>query len=526
MQSINHPIINKLFPSFITGATNFNNTLRNRQFIGAVGPATPNHDWVNMFSHWEPIQYLLGGTLAMRAAREKYLPKSHREDLDIYEERLLRSVLYGAYSRTVNTLTSLPFLTPTQVKNLPEQLQYLLGHTNDDADTLEVLGKDLMSDLLNHGKCHILVDYPSTVGSDIVTLADEVSNNIRPYFSRIDPLQAIAWTYDTIGAKKVLSSFRIFEDIITQSETNQWEEVSYQQVKVIRPDVIEIWRNNPTEESTTIGGDAYTLADELPNTLGRVNVITVYANKTGFMTAKPVLEELAHLNIKHWNKLSDLDNIEHVANVPFAYATGVPADQLGEITISAHGLLTIPETDVKIEYLEHSGAAIGASQRSMEMLEARMVAMGADTLAARPTATRETASSKIMDNTKSNSVLQSAVVNLEAGLLECFKMAAEWISLPELVDVKVNIGDKMTLSADANVLTTLVDLARNKNMSFEDLALELQRRGSISESTELKAAPEPTLPEIPTPLGQPLTEGVEDEENTQPLEDEEGNTED
>lgn len=524
MQSINHPIINQLFPSFITGATNFNNTLARRQFIGGVGPATPSHDWVNMFNHWEPIQYLLGGTLAMRAAREKYLPKSHREPEDIYENRLLRSVLYGAYSRTVNTLTSLPFLTPTQVKNLPEQLQYLLGHTNDDADTIEVLGKELMSDLFNYGKCHILVDFPATIDAEINSLADEVSNNIRPYFSRVDPIKAIGWTYANVGAKKVLTSFRMFEDIVTESEDNQWEEVVYQQVKVIRPDTIEIYRNNTSEGTNR--GESYVLDNVVPNTLGRVNVITVYANKTGFMTAKPVLEELAHLNMKHWSKLSDLDNIEHVANVPFAYATGVPEEQLEELTISAHGLLTIPQTDVRIEYLEHSGAAIGASQESMRMLESRMVAMGADTLAARPTATRETASSKIMDNTKSNSVLQSAVVNLEAGLLEAFKMAGQWLRLPELTDVKVNIGDKMTLSADANVLTTLVDLARNKNMSFEDLALELQRRGSISESTELKESPTPD-PALMAPVpglapGQPEEEPEESQDDDK----EEENTED
>lgn len=493
MTSLHNPIIDDLFPSFITGAKHFHNTLKRRTFTYAQGPATPSADWALMFEHWEPIQYLLGGTLAMRAARTKYLPQHIGEPDDIYEARLLRSVLYGAYSRTVNTLASLPFLTATQVKNLPKPLEYLIQHANGDDDSLEVLGKQLTMDLINFGKCHVLVDYPVNPGG--LTLAQEKEMNMRPYFNRIDPLKAIGWTYETIGSKRELTSFRLFEDVVEQDPQNEWQEILSQVVRVIKKDSIEIYKSHGDRAGTS-SGDDYELVEILPNTLGKVNVVTIYANKTGYQTSRPMLEELAHLNIRHWNKLSDLDNIEHVANVPFAYATGVPEDQMSSLTISPHGLLTIPDADVKLAYLEHSGAAIGASQKSIEALERRMVAMGADTLAARPTSTRETAASKTMDNTKSNSVLQSAVVNLEKGLVECFKMAGEWLDIKVGDDLQANIGDKMTLSADANVITSLLELAKTGSMSFEDLTLELQRRGTISESTELKEAPkpEPVLP--------------------------------
>lgn len=517
----NHPIINNLFPSFVTGAQHFNNTLKHRAFTFASGPAAPSGEWSLMFNHWEPIQYLLGGTLAMRAAGEKYLPKKEGELRSDYDARLLRSVLYGAYSRTVKTLSALPFLTPVQVKNIPKELEYLLKHANGDDDDIQTLGQQLVSDLINYGKCHIAVDFPINPGN--LSLQEERDLNIRPYFSRIDPIKAIGWTYEVIGSKRELTSFRVFEDQLVEDPLDQWQENLQQQVRVIYRDRIELHKNTTVTQEGGGGSssNSFELDETLPNTLGRVNVVTVYANKTGYMTSRPVLEELAHLNIKHWNKLSDLDNIEHVANVPFAYATGVPENQLDTLTISPHGLLCIPDENVTLAYLEHSGAAIGAGQTSIDQLEARMVAMGADTLAARPTSTRETASSKIMDNTKSNSVLQSAVVNLERGLEECFSIAGEWINV-NTEKVAVNIGDKMTLTADANTVTSLLTLSNEGKLSIEDLTMELQRRGTLSESSSLKEPPKPDPMITPVSIN-PVNDqdGDQEEEDAEQVDNEE-----
>lgn len=501
MYSKYSPIVESLFPSFVLGETNFNNTLRNRNFAHLTGPFQPCSEWHLMFQRWEPIQYLLGGTLAMRDAGTKYLPMALNEQQDVYQSRLLKSVLFEAYSRTVSTLSALPFLTPVQAPKIPDELAYLLSHANGSEDSLAVLGRQLLSDMLNKGKAHLLVEYPATPDDVILSIRDEKEMNIRPYLVRVDPMNLIGWKYEYVGSKKELTQVRVAETTYVTDPKDEWSEIPENRVRVIEPYQTTVYRQvfNKTKGGYTSKKPSYEIVKQYPNSLEKIALVTAYGDKTGFMTSKPVLEGLAHLNISHFVKQSDLDSICHVASVPMLFAKGVGAQEVEGLEITSRGMFCLPNPDGDVKFIEHSGQAIGALQTEIKNIESRMVAMGADTLAARPTSTRETAASKIMDNTKSNSVLQAAVLNLEVMLSEAIMLAGEWmeVDLPE--DFQVNIGDKMELSVDANELTSLIQLLENESLSAEDLALELKRRGTLSQSTTLKQPKkeQPTVTQAP-----------------------------
>ena len=53
---------------------------------------------------------LLGGTHAMRAAEQKFLPKWPTEDQVAYTYRIHSATLFPAYARTIKTLAGKPFL--------------------------------------------------------------------------------------------------------------------------------------------------------------------------------------------------------------------------------------------------------------------------------------------------------------------------------------------------------------------------------------------------------------------------------
>lgn len=485
-------ILNSLFPSFIhhSGATL---TRQNAVHVARAnllgGPATPNPAWEVMFQRWKPIIHLLGGTLAMREAGTEYLPQEEGEEKHIYLNRLTRAVLYGAYSRTVKTLAGLPFMNPLHVNDMPTELEYLLTDADGEGQSLNAFAKQILLDLINYGKAHILVEYPSVQGS--LSLAEERDMNIRPYLCRVDPVKAIGWKYTTVGSKRLLDEFRIFEDVEVEDPSNPWGVVHERHVRSITRDAVTVYKINSSE---TDSKSAFEVVDEVPNDLGRVNVVTIYGNKTGFMQGAPVLEELAWLNIRHYQKVSDLDNIEHICNVPMAYALGVDEEEAEDLVFSPHTMIKSGNENMKLGYLEHSGNAIPASQDSIKDLEMRMVAMGADMLAPRGTSTRETGIAKTIDNTKATSVLQELVEALEIGIEESIQLAAEWLDLEES-EAQVNIGDKISLTVDANLVTNLIDLARSGNMTFEQLTMELQKRNLISESTQLQEA---ELPEEPS----------------------------
>lgn len=472
-----NPIRQRLFPSFVLNSPyidSFNKPLSFQH----LGPASPNMEWITQFKRWELIVHLNGGTIAMQEAGRKYLPQEKGEKGDIYKARLQKTVLYGAYSRTVKTLSELPFIVPVQAKNLPSELEYLMEEADCDGQSIERLGQQVLKNLMDYGIAHIMVEYPET--PEDFTLLDQREMNIRPYICNINPMNFVGWQYEQVGSKNHLTQARIFEDTFEKDPENEWSSIAVRKVRVIENGTVRVYSTKRNENK-----EEFVLIDQYPNDLGRINIITLYGNKTGFMQGSPVLEELAWQNLRHYQKLSDLDNIEHICNVPFAFGKGIPEEDMNNVVISPHMFLKTTATDADISYVEHSGSAIGASQQSIRDLESRMVAMGADLLAARGTSTRETATSKLLDNTKSTSYLQSLVLEVEKGLVQAFQMAGEWIDV-SAENLEINIGDKLNLSVDPNVITSLIGLAKEEALTYEDLTMELQRRGHLSESTKLK----------------------------------------
>lgn len=493
-QQFSGTLLDSLFPSFVKMLPVNSNTTYRTNVDSAIlsGPGAPSAAWKVMFDRWDPVVHLNGGTIAMRQANVKYLPKEEGEGPDVYYNRLCRSVLYGAYSRTIKTLAALPFMTPMTITGLPEELEYILKDSDGEGQALSAFAKSILEDMFNFGLAHILVEYPANPGEDL-SLADEEALNMKPYFSRVDPMRLIGWQHETVGAKKILTEIRIFDDVIKPSKDNEWEEEHVPQVRVIRPGQTLIYELDDTD--TIDKKPKYRLAyDPIETSLSRMNLVTIYGKRSGFMQGSPVLEELVWLNMRHWSKLSDLDNIEHIVNVPMAYAFGLDEAEMELVTFSPHSMLKSGNADLQVGYLEHSGKAIPASQNSIAMLEGRMVAMGAEALTPRGTSTRETGIAKTIDNMKATSILQELVESLEDGLGQAFMMAAEWLDIQAPENLQVNIGDKISLTVDANLITNLIDLARQENMSFDDLAREMQKRGLLLDSTELTKGKELEAP--------------------------------
>ena len=62
-----------------------------------------------MSVRWNKINALLGGTEAMRAAGELYMPRHQEEDTSNWQNRLARSVLTNVFKRTLRSLSGRPF---------------------------------------------------------------------------------------------------------------------------------------------------------------------------------------------------------------------------------------------------------------------------------------------------------------------------------------------------------------------------------------------------------------------------------
>lgn len=447
--------------------------------IGGDQISTPSEDYWSMYEHWELPVHLMGGTLAMRSATTTYLPKEERETDAAYTNRLCRTILYGVYSRTIKVLSGLPFVRPIILEDIPEPLEYLEDLADNQNRSLTDFANDILQDIIHFGKSHILVDFPNTAG--VQTLQDEQDRGVRPYFIQVSPLNLIGWETRIEGSSEVLTQIRIFEDFSVPDMDKDYGTKPVRRVRVYGEESIEIYEQSEGEVE-------YKLVDSMVNTLGYIPLVTVYGNRKGFMMSEPVLEELAWLNLRHYQKQSDLDHIEHFVNQPLLFGAGFDDGEITNIEIGPNRAIFANNVDAKLTYVEHTGTSIGAAQRSMEALEKRMTVMGADLLM-KQTGGRVTATASILDNTESVSLLENIIISLEKGLEQAYAMAGDWLDI-EADDVVVTIGDNLDLPLSANDFTSLLSLSSQGEITNEELLSELKRRGLLSDSFRGEPLPE------------------------------------
>lgn len=436
--------------------------------------ATPCPQYEEMLERWDLCLDLMGGTHEMIEKREKWLPMEPRESLGAYNNRLRRTVLYNAYKRTVQVLSGLPFTRAVVVDNVPDALSYIEEDCDSDGTDLTDFANTLLEDCVGpFGKSHFYVDMPRI--EERVTLADKETYKIRPYFTHVCPKNLISWDSEKIGGRDILTRIRIREEVI--EDDGEWGYEEVEQIRVIYPDRHEIWREGKKDE--------WAMVETYPNELGYIALITVYGNRTGFMTSEPPLEDLAWLNLRHYQKLSDLDNIEHVANVPVLFGAGFAEGELNGAEIGPNRAITASDPSATLQYVEHSGAAIAASQKSIKDLEERMASLGSD-LIIRKSVDRQTLGARKIDQSESISLLQIMINNVETALQQGYQIAGEWLAL-EAGDVVVTIADNLDTPDGPNTLDIIVQyLLDNQGMDLDQAVKELKRRGVLSDRFKLK----------------------------------------
>ena len=423
-----------------------------------------------MAAYWDVITPLMGGTLAMRAA-PALLPKYPAEDDGVYKERLRLSTLLPAYSETVGNMTSRVFAEPLQLgDNVHEQVVELASNIDNANNDINAWSVDFFREGLSHGLCHAFVDHQKAVG--VRTQADEKAAGVRPYVVMVKPEQVCGWR----ARDGLLTQVR-YREMIEESD-GDFGTKRVEQIRVLEPGKWTTYRK-PKE------GGVWTIHDEGATNLSVIPWVTFYTGRTGFMTAKPPLLELAHLNIKHWQSQSDQDNILHVIRVPILVRIGVQA------TFDAQGKMIPPEfkvgtgalTDLPIngdmKYVEHTGKAVDAGRQALLDLIAEMRMAGAKLLTPDKSATK-TATQAEEEAAQDLSPLSRMANHFADCLAQLLQYMADYRSLGEGGTVEMRGSFDVDYMPEVS-LPTLVAMANAGMLSKETLFTEMQRRGVISD---------------------------------------------
>lgn len=433
----------------------------------------------------------------MRAAREQYLQRWPQEDQASYDYRLQTSTLFNAFSRTINNMASKPFSEPMRWSEIDPVVEEWFDNIDLQGRNLQTFSMEVFEAGLIYGLTHVLVDYPKTTAPDgtslAPTLADERIMGARPYFIHIKPSAVLGWISDKVNGAETLTQIRLLEHVSVPD--GQYGTKVVEQVRLLTPGAWEVHRQDPISKE-------WVKFDEGNTSLTYIPLETFYTNRTGFMTASPPLGDLADLNVQHWNLASDGYSLLHTASVPILAITGI--DDTTKIVVGAKAALMLP-LGASAEYVEHTGAAIGAGRQALIDLEDRMRIMGAELLVSKPGDMTATQSS--IDTAQAQCQLSAMAEAFEDVLDACIDTAAEWIGLGDQGDIDIFDDFAAAPVQGAAVqpfVAALVMLVASDLLSKETAFGELQRYGIINDDLEFEAEAEKISAAAPVLLGTPL----------------------
>lgn len=449
---------------------------------------TPNDEFLENLSNFELVDTLMGGTDSMRAAGEKYLPKEPNETNEAYQNRLNRSVLYNAYADTLKKLIGKPFSKPV---NLKDETNELIKEWCENLDlcgnNITSFAREIFSKGLNKGIVHVLVDYPKN-DKEKFTLEDEQKSNTRPYAVVKDASELFAWSFEDDNGVKKLTQIRLLENATVKN--GQWGQKLVKRIRVIYTDRYEVWQEKKK--------DKWQIIEKGENTLGKIPLVTFYTERTGYMTGKPPLLDLAHLNIQHWQSSSDQEHILHFIRFPLLHGAGFSSDAK-EMEIGPNRMITSEDPQASLNYVEHSGAAVEAGRQSIKDIEEKMDSMGNQLLIKKPGNTTATATS--IDTAKSHSALQDMTRRLENVFEQIFELMSEWSNLEVEYAGGININQdfgislvsgkdedtllKSRMAGEITSKTYLSELKR-RNVLRDDLNIEDELNNLETEGREFK----------------------------------------
>lgn len=417
------------------------------------------------------VRDVYAGTLQLRESGTEHLPQWPKESDAAYQTRLDLSTLFNALRRTARGLVGMIFRK--QVELGPDLDSDLIDHSGDIDQAGTSLNEWLRRWALNlilDGHAVIWVDMP-VMDDRFETKADQPKDMRRPYWSTILKQDILRFRTERIGGRVEVVRFAYRES--STEDSGQFGEVEIERVREYRLAVNDgnrevsyrVWKR------LVSGDDSEWKEDGGEKTLGigRIPIAVGYADQVGVLESRPPLEDLAHENLRHWRTQSDNEAYSHVAKVPILMFTGVSAKEIGQVTVGSGVGVAIPASDAKGSYLQPDADVLRYADEQLIPIEKRMAILGLSMLMS-DTRAAETAESKRIDKSESDSALASMAVGLKEAVEQAYQLHGLWLGKEVETSGKVTVNtDFLPEGVDPAFLNFLLDLVDRGKLSLETL---------------------------------------------------------
>jgi len=437
----------------------------------------PRTEYIEHQERLDLLQTLLGGTKAMKDAGQKYLPKETKESHDNYQNRLKRSYLFNAFGRTISYLGGQVFAQPVRLRDdVPSAIR--TGTTGGYKEDIDLKGNNMDAFLkpvfergVTDGCTCVLVDFPPLRIEGSISVADEKKAGLRPYWVHIPTSAIIGWKTRFVRGKELFTQVRIRE--VEEVDDGEFGIKKVNRIRVLEPGSWRLFEE--VERDGTV--DWYQVGEG--RTSLRVIPLAVFrpGKKLSALTAEPPLEDLAYMNLAHWQSTSDQMNILHFTRLPILFGRRLTdPDKLDQIEIGPNRMLHSDDIEGDLKYVEHSGDSISAGHTHLVDLETKMAMWGLQLLM--PKTGTITATEKALASGESDSTLKAWALLFKDFIELCLLYTAMYLGKPDGGSIEINTQFRWMQTLDAEVLLRGAQFeVLPKQLVFE----ELQRRAIVSD---------------------------------------------
>lgn len=481
--------------------------------------ATPASSVAILRQFWRLVDTLYGGTEGMRLAGETYLPRQIEESDENYERRLKRSTLHNYYKSSISSAVGKVFTRDVRLEQPSTEVQLIALDVDAQGRNLSQFSRAVFDDAINHGVSFILVDHTRTP-LDYTNQALQSSES-RPYWVHVPATKVLdARAVDFAGTQR-LGYFR-YEEEVFEPTSDGFSGANYHQIRVFKQDpgtpvYFAVYRAtssradltaslpfNPFAGITTAGG-SYVLIDAgILVGVDAIPVVPIYTNRTGFFMGKPPLQDLADVNVAHWQCNSDYQNSVHVATIPFLLTKGLKQelDESGnpaKLKVSVNAGIVATDPNAHVEWIETKGEALEAARRNIDALCNEMEKLGNTLCASTPGGI--SATEKSINASEAQSIIKSWALSLQDGLNGALYFTSQYLGGVEPGLAKVNVDYSIDYAGEST-MPYIIDAYKLGAISAETVIAEGKRRNVFDPEAAI-AAPGFKPPEAAV---QPATE--------------------
>jgi hypothetical protein len=386
-----------------------------------------------------PIKFCTLPEFYLNEAIGEYIPQDYQEHTDSYNVRKTRamSCFEPFYSHLVDIIVG------TALRKgviLPQELQpeweEFFKNVNLEGKSMTSFAKTLFTEAINGGIAGLMSEYPRV--DEAMSRSDIKKRGYRPYFSMIkvdDILDCRSGSGSiTINGETsyqaVTTYLRIKSEIRRASAVNEhYEEVvptvvvydipeprDPDQPRRVRVRVYEkSMTGNPNDYYLPAENESYLSIDYIPFT-------PCYGGKEeSFCRARPLLFDIARLNLHHWATAADLSETIHLNSSPMLTGTGVRPDD--EIYSGSGRSLFSQNENARFGMISPGMEGAETTLRELARIEASMDRLAAIAMAPGKSQV-ESGFAKLLDRSQSDSQLAVLV----GALQDCINRALWYAS--------------------------------------------------------------------------------------------------